>query len=86
MSGTLRPRPKFSPKLVGKTENVSKISISEAFSEPMTVSVVDGEVVVLGPDAVSVSLTPEAAEESARRLTSAASEARAPTTQADPAA
>jgi hypothetical protein len=52
--------------------------MSEAYSEPMTVRVVDGEVVVLGPDAVSVSLTPDAAEESARRLEAAATEARSP--------
>lgn len=46
------------------------------YSEPMTVHVVEGEVVVLGPDGVAVSLTPEAAEESANRLNTAASEAR----------
>lgn len=34
----------------------------------MTVMIVDGEIVVLGPDAVAVSITPDAAEESARRL------------------
>lgn len=43
-----------------------------AFKEPMTVMVVDGEIVVLGPDAVAVSITPEAAEESGRRLIAAA--------------
>jgi hypothetical protein len=85
VNGTLRRRPKFWPDTVGESENVSKISIGDAFSEPMTVSVVDGEVVVLGPDAVSVSLTPDAAEESARRLKAAASEARTPAPQADPA-
>lgn len=42
----------------------------------MTVTAVDGEVVVLGPDAVGVSLTPESAEESARRLLRCAEEAR----------
>jgi hypothetical protein len=42
----------------------------------MTVHVVDGEVVILGPDAIAVSLTPSAAEESARRLAVAAKEAR----------
>lgn len=46
------------------------------YSEPMTVHAVEGEVVVLGPDGVAVSLTPEAAEESAHRLNTAASEAR----------
>lgn len=46
------------------------------YSEPMTVHAVEGEVVVLGPDGVAVSLTPEAAEESANRLNAAAGEAR----------
>ncbi|MCR5874762.1 hypothetical protein LRS10_11645 [Phenylobacterium sp. J426] len=46
------------------------------FSEAMTAHAVEGEVVVLGPDSVAVALTPEAAEESARRLTTAAAEAR----------
>ena len=51
--------------------------MSEAYSEPMTVTAVDGEVVITGPDAVAVSLTPDAAVESARRLESAATQARA---------
>jgi hypothetical protein len=42
----------------------------------MTVRAVEGEVVITGPNAVAVSLTPEAAEESAKRLTAAATEAR----------
>jgi len=42
----------------------------------MTVRAVDGDVVVLGPEAVSVALTADAAEESARRLSVAAAEAR----------
>lgn len=46
------------------------------FSEPMTAQPVEGEVVVLGPDSVGVALTPEAAEESARRLAEAARLAR----------
>lgn len=50
--------------------------MSEPFSEPMTVRAVDGEVVVLGPDSVGVSLTPDSAEESARRLLRCAEEAR----------
>lgn len=50
--------------------------VSEAYSEPMTVRAIDGEVVITGPDAVAVSLTPDAAEESARRLAQVASEAR----------
>jgi len=47
-----------------------------AFSEPMTVEVIEDEVVVLGPNGVAVSLTPDAAEESARRLRDAAGQAR----------
>lgn len=51
-------------------------TFSTPFTEAMTVQAVEGEVVVLGPDSVAVSLTPDAAEESARRLTAAAAEAR----------
>jgi hypothetical protein len=47
-----------------------------AIDEAMTVHVVDGDVVVLGPDGVAVSLTASAAEESSRRLASAAHAAR----------
>jgi hypothetical protein len=50
--------------------------VSAAYAEPMTVRCIEGEVVILGPDAVAVSLTPAAAEESARRLEAAAVEAR----------
>ena len=52
--------------------------MSEAYSEAMTVRVIEGEVVILGPDGLSAALTPEAAEESARRLKAAAREARVP--------
>ena len=51
-------------------------ALSDALSEAMTVCAVDGDVVVLGPDGVAVSLTPEAAEESAKRLATAAEAAR----------
>jgi hypothetical protein len=37
---------------------------------------VDGEVVLRGPNGVAVSMTPEAAEETARRLLKSAEEAR----------
>lgn len=50
--------------------------MSGPFSEPMTVTTVEGEVVVLGPDAIGVSLTPASAEESAHRLLRCAEEAR----------
>jgi hypothetical protein len=36
--------------------------------EPMTVQLVDGEVVVLGPDAMAIAMTPSAARISGERL------------------
>ena len=50
--------------------------LSDAFCEPMTVQVVEGEVVVLGPDGIGASLTPAAARESGRRLIEAAAAAQ----------
>lgn len=41
-------------------------------TDPMTVDVLDDEVVITGPDGVGVSITSEAAAESARRLSAAA--------------
>jgi hypothetical protein len=46
------------------------------FDIPMAVHLVEGEVVVLGPDGVAVSLTVAAAEESARRLQAVVDAAR----------
>lgn len=40
--------------------------------DPMTVEVVQNEVVITGPDAIGVSITGPAAKESARRLNEAA--------------
>ena len=48
----------------------------EAFPQPMQVEAVDGEVVILGPDGLNGSMTPDAAEASGRRLLAAAAEAR----------
>jgi hypothetical protein len=48
----------------------------DAFHDPMNVHVVDDEIVILGPDGVAISLTIEAAEESARRLAEAVKTAR----------
>jgi hypothetical protein len=45
-------------------------------SEPSDVNAEAGQVLVEGPDGVAVSLTPEAAEETARRMIIAASQAR----------
>lgn len=50
--------------------------MSDALSEPMTMVVSEGAVVVLGPNGISAALTPQAAEESARRLLAAAQRAR----------
>lgn len=44
--------------------------------EPSVVTAEEGEVMMDGPDGVSVSLHPDAAEETARRLMTAAAEAR----------
>jgi len=44
----------------------------QTIDEPLLVEVVEGEVVVLGPDGLNGSLTPRAAEESGRRLLEAA--------------
>ena len=45
-------------------------------SQPSEVTAEQGEVIVEGPDGVAVSLTPEAAEETGRRMIEAASDAR----------
>lgn len=47
------------------------------YDDPSDVSTEDGEVIVEGPDGIAVSLTPEAAEETGRRLIRAAEQARA---------
>jgi hypothetical protein len=41
---------------------------STIYDEPSDVKAVDGQVDIEGPDAVDVSLTPEAAEETSERL------------------
>ena len=50
--------------------------LSDALSEPMTMVVSEGAVVVLGPNGIAAALTPAAAEESGRRLLAAAERAR----------
>jgi len=46
------------------------------YSDPSNVSAVDGDVLVDGPDAVDVAMTPEAAEETSERLSDQAVKAR----------
>ena len=50
--------------------------MGDAFSVPIVVVISEGAVVILGPDGLAAALTPEAAEESGRRLIAAAAEAR----------
>jgi hypothetical protein len=52
----------------------------KAFNQPTQSAAVDGEVVLNGPDGVGLSMTPDAAEETARRLAGSAKEARAQST------
>lgn len=47
-----------------------------AHGDPSEVTAEEGDVIVEGPNGVAVTLTPAAAEETARRMMSAASEAR----------
>ena len=47
----------------------------QALDEPLDVQAVDGEVAIIGPDGMGLSLTPHAAIVSARRLLEAAGEA-----------
>lgn len=47
-----------------------------AHDQPSQVAVEDGTIIVEGPDGVAVTLTPEAAAETGRRLSAAADEAR----------
>jgi hypothetical protein len=50
-----------------------------AYDEPTKVAAVNGEVTLNGPDGIGLSMTPDAAEETGRRLTQAAGEARTQT-------
>jgi len=56
----------------------------DAYDEPTTATAIDGEVVLSGPDSVAVSITPDAADESARRMIVAANEARRQLAKAKP--
>lgn len=48
----------------------------KAYDEPTTVTATDGEVTLDGPDGVAVSMTPDAAAATGRRLSDAAEKAR----------
>jgi hypothetical protein len=56
----------------------------EPFDEPTEADCIDGEVVMLGPGTIAASMTPAAAEETARRLQSAARRAGLPAGAAGP--
>jgi len=66
----------------GRSEprNPSKVRVSmdanKPYSDPSQVKAKDGAVAVHGPDEVDVDMTPEAAEETAERLTDEAVRAR----------
>ncbi|MBX9739270.1 MAG: hypothetical protein K2X62_04325 [Beijerinckiaceae bacterium] len=47
----------------------------KAYEEPLVVSELNGEVVLTGPGAIAAALTPAAAEETARRMLTAAGQA-----------
>jgi hypothetical protein len=49
----------------------------KSYSDPSDVAIEEGQVIVEGPDGVAVTLTPDAAEETGRRMIDAASQARA---------
>ena len=49
---------------------------SEVYNEPTTVEAEDGAVILKGPDAVDVRMTPSAAEETSERLLEGAMKAR----------
>jgi hypothetical protein len=49
---------------------------SDVYEDPSVVKAVDGNVEVNGPDAVDVTMTPEAAEETSERLLGQAFKAR----------
>ncbi|MDB5439131.1 MAG: hypothetical protein JWM33_1558 [Caulobacteraceae bacterium] len=60
-----------------------------AFNTPSDVQIIEGEVVVVGPEGIGHSFTPEAARETGRRLTGAADAAQdiadpAPAPEGDP--
>ena len=59
------------------------MNINPAYDTPSRVYAVHGEVVLDGPDGVGLSMTPDAASETAKRLARAAEEARAQASATD---
>ena len=55
---------------------ITERSASSPYSSPSVVSVEDGAVIVDGPGGVAVAFTPDAADETGRRLVEAAEKAR----------
>jgi hypothetical protein len=53
----------------------------KAYDTPVKTTPIDGEVVLEGPDGIGLSMTPDAAEETARRLYAAAEMARNQSTE-----
>jgi hypothetical protein len=51
-------------------------SHSDAYDEAIRATAVNGEIVLIGPHAIAVSITADAAEESARNILEAVREAR----------
>lgn len=49
---------------------------TRAYDEPTKVDAIDGEVALDGPDGIGLSMTPDAADETGRRLQKGAAEAR----------
>jgi hypothetical protein len=47
------------------------MSAIPAFDEPLEIEIIEGEVVITGPDGLCASLTSEAARETSRRLAEA---------------
>ena len=52
------------------------MTAQKAFENPGSTDAIDGEVVQQGPDGVGLSMTPDAAEETGRRLIATAAIAR----------
>ena len=57
-------------------ERFERMTDTEIYDEPSEIDAADGTVVVKGPDAVDVRLTPGAAEETSERLFEGALKAR----------